>query len=241
MTLRRLLPIAIFALAPTMAAGPEFDVASVKINDSGSGNSGSQTHPGRLNGTNLSLKRYIQMAYGLNAFQVSGPAWIDTNRYDIDAKGPAEGGDAAFQAMLQSLLAQRFGLRLHRENKIFSGYELTIAKGGPKLKPTEGKGDASTDNGRGHLTVRNSSMARFKEVLSRQTDRPVVDRTGLPALYNFTVDWTPEEKSPEEFQNSAAPSLFTAIQEQLGLKLRAGRLPLEILVVDSAERVPTGN
>src|SRR4051794_28027702 len=117
--------------------------------------------------------------------------------------------------MLQALLADRFKLRVHTEMRPFSVYSLTIAKDGIRM--------------------------RFAEVLSRQTDHPVVDPTGLAGFYDVVLVWRPEVKSAEEREASDSPSLFTAIQEQLGLKLQSGRADLKVIVVDSAERVPSAN
>lgn len=178
------------------------------------------------------------MAYGLSEFQVIGPAWISSDGYDINAKGPNADSDDWYRPMLQALLTDRFKLRLHRETRLAAVYELQIAPRGLKVKPADPSGDSGTDNGRGRLTVLKSSMTRFAEVLSRQTDYPVVDRTNLAGLYDFVLEWTPDEVRESEAGSTPPPSLFTAIQEQLGLRLQSGKVPIEFLVVDSAERVP---
>ena len=219
----------------------QFEVASVKPNNSGSGISGATSAHGRFTGSNLPLKSYTRMAYAVSEFQVTGPAWINADRYDISAKEPDGAADDAYRPMLQALLADRFSLRLHRETKVAMVYELQVAPHGLKAREADPAADGGTDNGRGRLTVRKASMARFAEVLSRQTDYPVVDRTNLPGLYDFVLEWTPDENRGPDTNFTPAPSLFTAIQEQLGLKLQSGKVPVEFLVVDSAERVPTGN
>jgi uncharacterized protein (TIGR03435 family) len=217
-----------------------FEVASVKPNNSASGISGATAVHGRYTGTNLSLKSYIRMAYAVSEFQVTGPAWIDSDRYDINAKGSDLPGNDWYRPMLQALLADRFKLRLHRETRPATVYQLTVAPRGLKAKEADPSGDSGTDNGRGRLTVLKSSMGRFAEVLSRQTDYPVVDRTNLPGLYDFVLEWTPEEAHAAG-DSAPPPSLFTAIQEQLGLKLQSGKVPIEFLAVQGAERLPTEN
>jgi uncharacterized protein (TIGR03435 family) len=150
--------------------------------------------------------------------------------------------------MLQKLLADRFKLTLHRTTKEFPVYELVTAKNGPKLKEVEA-GGSNTNSGRGHMTATRISMQRLSEFLSRQVDRPVLDMTGLKGVFDLTLDWTPDEslsaKKPGEGEVAIdapkSPSLLTALQEQLGLKLQARRAPIEILVVDHAEKVPTEN
>lgn len=202
-----------------------------------------------------SLKLLIAAAYNLNPKAVSGgPLWIESDHFDILALTPGETQPSHDQqmVMLRTLLADRFKLAFHHEPKVFSIYALQVAKAGSKLKPSKAP---STDQPALISTVypqrilmpaRNASMADFVSVLQRAIlDRPVVDRTGLMGRYDFNLEWAPDESqfggdvgaAPSD---TAAPPFFTAIQQQLGLRLEATRGPIETIVVDHAER-PSAN
>ena len=140
--------------------------------------------------------------------------------------------------MMQTLLADRFKLQLHRETRPVQTYILEVAKSGPKLEKGDGHG-SKTDNGRGNLIITNATMDRFAEILSRQMDLPVVNRTGIDGVFNVKLKWTPESTKPVKPEDGAlaeGPSIFTAIQEQLGLRLHAQKIPIEVLVIDHAEK-----
>ena len=141
--------------------------------------------------------------------------------------------------MLQALLAERFKLEVHREPKVMSAYALVVAKGGPKMTAVEAGKGSSMNTNNNHLTAKNTTMQRLADYLARQTGRPVVDQTELKGAFDFTLEWTPEES--KSTSADAGPSLFTALQEQLGLKLQTHKLPVDILVVDHMERTPTEN
>ena len=205
------------------------------------------------------LKLLIAAAYDLNPHTISGgPSWIDSDHYDILALTP---GDTrpdrdAQMAMLRTLLADRFKLTFHREPKEFSIYALEIAKGGAKLEAKDGTGlresTAPPDDPPKLITTvypqklvlpaRNATMAEFVSLLQRAVlDRPVVDRTGLTGRYDFDLEWAPDETQFGGEVGVASPDaqsapFFTAIQQQLGLRLEATRGPVEALVVDTAER-----
>jgi uncharacterized protein (TIGR03435 family) len=231
-------------------SGPRtFEVASVKRAPPQLGksfNSGIKLDPGRLTCTNISLKKLIYESYGVKDYQVSGPDWLDTEIYDIAATLPpgATGDDVLL--MIQTLLAERFKLTLHRDSRDMPVYALVVGKGGSKLEETEfGRGGSS---GRpGQLTATKIPIRNLTEFLSRITGRPVLDMTGLKGFYNFTLNYTPDEalSAPAPGapipESTVGPSLFSAIQEQLGLKLEARKAPVEILVVDHVEKVPTEN
>jgi uncharacterized protein (TIGR03435 family) len=233
MTRRQLL---LLAAAAFPAAAQEFDAATVKPNNSASGMSGFETVHGRFTGTNNPLKSYIRIAWDLREYQILGPAWIDSDRFDINATGPDAPGTA--RARLRALIEQRFRLHYHRENRPMSVYHMDIATGGFKLKPLEGEPNGTTNNGRGDLYVSRADIARFTEVLSRQTDYPVIDRTGLTGIYDFNLKWTPDEQRAATDDPSAPPSLQIALREQLGLRLQPAKAPVEMFVVDSASRNP---
>jgi uncharacterized protein (TIGR03435 family) len=216
----------------TIASAQSFEVASVKVNNTLSGFSGSTNRDNRFTGTNLPLKNYIRMAWDVQDFQVVGPDLIDGTHFDIEAISPGRATRAQMMLMLQALLIERFELKVHKETRMASAYGMTIAKSGLKIREVEDKGDSSTDNGRGDLTVHKSSMDRFAEVLSRQTDRPVIDQTEKKGLFDFRLKWSLDD---------TGPSLYDAIQDQLGLKLTPGKYPLEFVVVDHALRIPVEN
>jgi uncharacterized protein (TIGR03435 family) len=217
------------------ASPKRFEVAAVKPSDADpSSTSGIGTKRGRLNANNVTLKRCIMGAYHMGRNQIiGGPDWLDADRFEIVAKSdqPTD-GDAELMAMLQTLMAERFKLALHRETRTMQAYAIEVIKNGPKLEKADG-GEGITESGRGRLDARNTTMEHLAEILSRQMDLPVVNRTGLDGVFNLKLQWTPESarSSPD-----AGPSIFTAIQEQLGLRLRAQKAPLEVLVIDHAER-----
>jgi uncharacterized protein (TIGR03435 family) len=158
---------------------------------------------------------------------------LDSDRFDIAAKSErAEDGQAELMAMLRTLLAERFKLVVHRETRNVQALVLEVAKGGSKLERAE-DGAATTQNGRGMIDARVITMSRFAEVLSRQMDLPLVDSTGLKGAFNLKLEWRPESaKDPTDNR----PSVFDALQEQLGLRLQSRKVPIEMLVIDHAER-----
>jgi uncharacterized protein (TIGR03435 family) len=223
---------------------PRFEVASIKPSNAATGSSsGIKTGHGQLDGRNVTLKRCLMGAYGVGPSQIyGGPAWLDSDRFEIAAKTdqPAD-DDAILMRMLQSLLAERFQLALHRETRPLPAFVLEVSRNGPKLEKSPGGESAtnsSNSNTGGAIDARNTSMDLFATVLARQVERPVVNRTGLDGVFNFKLQWTPEHATTRPGDAAAAeqPSLFTAIQEQLGLRLRAERAPVEVLVIDHVEK-----
>jgi uncharacterized protein (TIGR03435 family) len=222
-----------------------------------------------MQGTNRFVEKYytlkllIAAAYDLNPHTISGgPDWMDSEHYDILALTP---GDARpdhdeQMAMLRNLLADRFQLGFHREPKEFSIYALEVAKSGARLGAKDGSGlkesaAAASDPPKLISTVypqkivlpaRNATMTDFVSLLQRAVlDRPVVDRTGLAGRYDFDLEWAPDETQfggdvPVAPADAASPPFFTAIEQQLGLRLEATRGPVQALVVDRAER-PSAN
>jgi len=196
---------------------------------------------------NYTLQALVMAAYNLNSRAVSGgPAWADTDRFDIVAAAPNEirPNPDEQMAMLRKLLADRFQLTFHRERKEMPVYRLTVAKGGPKLKESAAAPDEPPAlinvmfPGRVRLPARNAAMAQFASMMQRAVlDRPVVDQTGLSGRYDFDLEWTPDEtqfggQAPAGPEIPEKPDLFAAIQQQLGLKLEAARGQAEVLVID---------
>lgn len=254
----------------------EFDVASVRQTPAGSQASlglrttgaGSVTITSdRASYRNITLKSLLTRAYNLKPFQISGPAWIDSERYDVLATIPEGTPIEDVPVMLQHLLAERFRITLHSETKQHSGYSLGIGKGGPKLKLSAENNNsdpsANPDASRrqaslsftmgGSSTVMNfkgETMPAFADFLSRTLGRPIIDSTGLPGKFDIALpvsmgvimpgaQETGADGSPVESDSSMA-SLFTAIHD-LGLKLDSDKVPLKCIVVDKAKKIPTEN
>jgi uncharacterized protein (TIGR03435 family) len=250
--MRRIFPCILAAALAFAALGQEFEAVSVKPNNSGSGSSHSSSDQGMLRATNLSLRNLIVTAYGMKDYQVEGPDWLSSERFDVTAKFPEalpkdrEKYNAAFTVMMQKMLADRFKLVAHREQKTFSVYGLVVGKTGIKFKEVPNNGDSRSDSHNTHYEGRTVSMAKLAEFLSRNTDLPVLDMTGLKGSYDLTLDWSPEPRQSGDGKDDAPviadrPALPEALQEQLGLKLESRKAPIEILVVDHAEKVPTEN
>jgi uncharacterized protein (TIGR03435 family) len=197
----------------------------------------------------------IAAAYSLNPRTISGgPAWIESDHFDILAitSGDVQPTHDEQMAMLRNLLTERFKLAFHREQKEFSIYELKVGKNGPKLRESTASPDeaaaliSTVYPERIVLPARNTTMAEFATLMQRAIlDRPVVDKTALAGRYDFDLEWAPDESQfggeipPVPTETPATP-LFSAIQEQLGLKLEATRGPVSALVIDKAQR-PSAN
>jgi bla regulator protein BlaR1 len=228
---------------------PAFEVASVKPNKSGTRGGRLNTDPALLTITNIPLVTCIRAAYHVQDYQLTAvPAWAATERYDIVAKTDHPVGDDQLMLMLRTLLAERFKLTLHRVPKELAGYALIIGKNGPKLHEVALAGKGWTRNGVGRLTGQEVSMAQLADNLSGRLGQPVVDLTGVKGVFDITVEWTPDSsqvRNPAEIKESAVPesasdpsgpSIFAALQQQLGLKLEPRKVPGEILVIDHVER-----
>ena len=231
--------IASLLFAAAAAAQSSFEVASIKPNLSGSDDDSVNTTAGSLTMRNVSLRMILEDAYDLKRYTLNAPAWVDNQRFDITAKVGGTVKHEELRLMLQSLLAERFQLKAHREPKEMSAYALLPARNGFKLKPAEGEGsgiNSSGNAGKVKATCRHVSMPRLADFLSRRVDHPVVDESGIPDAYDFTLEWSPNQNAED-----AGPSIFTALTEQLGLRLEARKLPVSILVVDSLSKTPTDN
>ena len=229
----------------------------------------------------ITPQQIISFAYGIESFRISGgPSWFSSERFDIEAKMDAATADAlgklskdqrtrAQQQMLQALLVDRLQLTVHRETKELTSYTLVIAKGGPKLQEAK-PGDTYPNGGSypdgnhmgagtimggqldGYLRAQAVSVARLAQILTQMLGHPVSDQTGLKGVYDFKLQFTPDERLqpppgappnarlPPPPPDSNAPSLFDALQEQLGLKLESEKGPVEVIVIDHVER-PSAN
>jgi uncharacterized protein (TIGR03435 family) len=249
------------ALAGTcvsMAQAPAFEVASVRRNLSNEPPGGSISRPagGRFQANNVTLRTLIRTAYDVQDFQISGGLrWLDGDRFDVSAKAEGNVTWPEARIMLQDLLANRFRLVLHRESRPTPVYLMVIAKGGPKLRPPTDPacqppplgacGGIRIEN-RSALSGVNVSTAQLARVLTTFMGRPVLDKTGITGIFDFKMDWVidlPRSGEPANFDDAVqavGPSVFTSLQEQLGLRLASQKSPLEILVISRAEE-PAAN
>jgi uncharacterized protein (TIGR03435 family) len=245
------------ARIPPMAADadPSFEVATIKPTKPNERGKMFTVRGGRFVTVNTSLTELITFAYGLHPKQVTGgPEWMETEHFDIEAKPDTPGlpNNKQLNTMVRKLLAERFKLKFHEDRKELSVYALTVAKSGPKM--TKSTSEAAMPGlffrALGVLTVQNATMQDFAELMqSAVLDRPVVDQTGLVGRWNFLLKWTPDDSQfggmgakvpPPTDAADAPPNLYTAIQEQLGLKLEATKAPAEVMVIDHAEK-PSAN
>ena len=227
---------------------PRFEAASVK--------------PSKFFGT--TLKVLVAQAYDVPAYEIAGPAWIGEERYEIVTRAAPGTTAGQKRAMMRNLLAERFELVAHRETREMTVYVLVRAKGSPKLRVSPAGEAAANGNpgginlefagpGRARIRAVRQTLGRFTEYLGSQLQRRVIDETGLAESCDFQVDFTPaEDQIPRGPQGEPmplrrlppgeeGPSLFAALEEQLGLKLDSRKAPVEFVVVDRARRVPTEN
>jgi uncharacterized protein (TIGR03435 family) len=243
------------------AARPAFAVASVKPTDLSLGQQiDMRALPGgTVTATAVTLKFLITVAYGVQNVQIAGgPGWLDTAKFDLVAKPdakPADGVKLQLLPMLQSLLEDRFKLVVRRETRELSVYELKLAKAGGPLGPNlkeSAAGDCPVDApavgtipcggfvlDRGRLAGNKDQLSALTKPLSGIVGRPVVDKTGLTQRFDLTLEWSADLGGPTN-PDTSSPSIFTALQEQLGLKLEAAKEPTEMLVVERAEK-PSDN
>ena len=226
-----------------------FEVASVKPSE-GLGGLTRYLPNGGIRFTGVTMKSLVSIAYGVRPFQViGGPGWIDTDGFEVDASPPIESGSPADPATLsreqrkvgerlRSLLADRFGLTVHSETREQPVYSLVVAKGGPKLKEPADKSQNFIRGGRGSIIGQSVVLRLLVMNLSNQLDRPVIDKTGLTGSYDFELKWTPDAgpDGPPPPSDTDAPSLFTALSDQLGLKLESAKGPVQVWVIDGVER-----
>jgi len=239
------------------AAGPVFEVATIKpvLPETKASRFITMQGNNRFVAKYYTLKLMIAAAYDLSPKVISGgPAWVDDDHYDIQALTPGTDRPTHDEqmVMLRALLADRFKLTFHREAKEFSIYVLEVAKGGPKLKQSSAPpGDpaqliSTVYPDHLHLPARNATMGDLASLLQRALlDRPVVDRTHLAGRYDFDLNWAPDQTQfggelPPAPGNTPNPPFFTAIEQQLGLRIQATRGMVQALVIDRAEH-PTPN
>jgi len=240
---------------------PEFDVASMKENKSGTGRMEWKTTDDGFSATNLSLKSLIASAYGVNQELVSGgPGWLDSSGFDINAKVVGEDmaalkklSDKQRAAMLQPLLQDRCKLKAHIATRMLPIYNLEVSRAGSKLKPSNApkfdkaeardhpdiKFSGTTLSGSGYFTAYGIPMSQLADNLTYVVNHTVIDKTGFSGNYDIQLKYAPEEgTTSSKTDNGAepAPSIFTALEEQLGLKLQSTKGPVDTLVIDHIEK-----
>lgn len=243
-----------------------FEVATIRDSDPGKPvRPALNFSSNRLQVRGMTLKELItisyELGYGTKHQVIGGPGWMETERFDVTAKEdesvwkrlrnlPASQEGAANRQLIRELLAERFGLKVHQEQKVLTTYTLEVAKGGPKLSPGQLNPHLPADIPQNRVNVRsigsleahNTDMTLFVKVLSSQAELdglPVVDGTGLKGKYDFTLKWTPFAASVADPSDSQPP-LFDALQEQLGLRVKSRKHSVDVLVVDAADK-PSAN
>jgi uncharacterized protein (TIGR03435 family) len=251
------LVIACVTIAHAQSPRLAFEVASVKPNNSGSSSSRSSSDgtSGYFRAANVTVRSLIVSGYRLFDFQVvGGPDWLTTARFDIEAKVdraalPLREPDA-ISLMVQSLLEERFQLKTHRETRELPVFAFVVAKNGPKLMPTvegrPGPGGLSAGSSKSSTTAAGTEMSgsgmtisRLTNMLSGPAGRPIIDKTNLSGTYDFVLKFAPVQNltaAGDSGADSGGPSLVTALEEQLGLKLESAKGPVEILVIDSVSK-----
>jgi uncharacterized protein (TIGR03435 family) len=219
--------------------------------------------PSQINYSNVPLSDLVRAAYRLNLYELAAPAWMQNSGFDIVAKLPAGATFTQFRVMLQNLLVERFDLAVHREMRELPGYEIVVAKGGLKIKESANTSASTannrTENDRDGLpqlapgssgaytfpipngtrySFRQQPLLRLAELLPGWLVAPVVDKTGLTGTYDFNLTFT--TRGPDAPADSP-PDLFTAVQQQLGLRLEQKKIPVDVLVVDRAGKTPKEN
>jgi uncharacterized protein (TIGR03435 family) len=231
-------------LSPMAAdAHPSFDVVTIKPARSEELKGSFRVGGHRLYIENQTVNSLMSVAFAIHQRQiVDGPAWFETQKYDIVGQADVEGypNIGQIQEMLQKLFESRFSLKFHREKRELSIYAITVVKGGPKLTrnvdSSNGLPSQTGDGSDGQKVRRfkNNSMSDFALGMQDFLDKPVVDQTGLGGRYDFVLTWTPDDSNINA--PNAAPGIFTAVQEQLGLKLEPTKGPADVLVIDHVER-----
>ena len=244
-------------------AAASFEVADVKINKSGEVRMAVDMAPGgKLTMHNVPMRVMLMLAYHVRADALTnGPAWLGSDRFDVVAKATQTASPDEMRRMLQTLLADRFKLIVHTEEKVMPAFALLIGAGA-KLAPSgagllseQGCRPGEGVSGQRHMVCSHTAMPLLADSLQEMSPTdfpvPVVDQTGLSGAYDFKLDWTPAPRVATGIAASATPAtspeplpgmtLFDAVRSQLGLKLESRKLPLPVIVIDRLERVPTEN
>lgn len=255
----RKLPLTLLLLVATgitaqaaQSTAPTFDVASIHIHTPALHEGTkiiSSPNDGSFQTVNLTLKALIEFAFDMPQSRiVDAPTWTSSQPFDIEAKSsdaleqrlhnlPSDQARPIKLAMIQALLADRFGLKTHREPRELPIYALVVAKSGSKLSSSKFDGTL-VHHGRDYLNAQGITLPAIAQELARDSGRVVVDKTGLTGRFNIDLRWQPDDAPPD--QDTNLPSLFTAVQEQLGLQLESAKGPVDVLVIDNVHE-PSAN
>jgi uncharacterized protein (TIGR03435 family) len=249
----------ITGLGQDLTGGLAFEVADLKVNKSGEARMKVDFLPGgRLSMYNVPLHVMIVMAYHVRPDALTGgPAWMDSDRFDVVAKASQTASQNDLRLMLRALLAERFKLVVHTDQRVIPAYALALGKSGPKLQPEaplltellseQRCGPVENVAGQKHVVCQHVTLPVLADTLQEAAPRdiamPVVDLTSLPGAYTFRLDWTPTARDSAGASPDApiGPTLFEALESQLGLKLEQRKLPVPVIVIDHAERAPVEN
>lgn len=224
------------------ASLPRFEVASIKLNVSNDTGSRNDLSGGSVIFRNYVLGGILQTAFNVDRLALEAPDWLYSERFDITAKVPdATASLDERRQMLQALLIDRFGLVFHHERKVRAGLGLVVAKNGPKIQPVADIGGHNNDNRPGQMQRLRTTIGDFASALSYILRRPVVDETHMEGRYNVVLTYTPELGTDVPSAASDGPSIFSAIEQQLGLKLEPRKVPVDMFVVDRCQKIPTEN
>lgn len=246
----RTLTVLLFTLIAAFAqpaTPPAFEVASIRPGQPGQ--ESIEFGPASLTMRNARLSACIRWAYGVQDVQVVGPAWLSEVWFDIFAKSASEVKVADLRKMLQTLLADRFKLEVHRDTREMTALVLTVAKSGHKLEPVDTEGSPSFQTGKLNLTGRGATFSQLCDFVANEIHVPVVDQTGLSGRYNYFLDIEPyfsEESRKSAVGVSGAPPdageiIAVAMQKELGIKVESKKVPVAIIAVDQIEKTPTEN
>ena len=246
---------ALLAFLAAALPAQTFEAASIKLSNGGPGG-GINLSTGRIGVRNATLKFCVAAAWNVKDFLVAGgPPWDDKERYNIEAMAAAPFKKGEWRTMLQNLLLERFPLAIHRETQDRMGYHLVAARGGAKLPPPKDDPDimfSNTPTGDRTLRAQGATLGDLAMALSATLGVTVLDRTGIDGKYDVSLKWTPDPETrplvsksgqplpPPPADTPPGPSIFQALQQTLGLKLEAAKVPVEVIVIDRAEH-PTEN
>ena len=240
---------------------PVFDVASVKVSQSGGEGGGRgmrgretiQVSPDGVIMRNVSMRSCTRWAYHVLEYQVNGPDWINAERYDINAKAAGEVPEDQLRLMMQSLLAERFKMTTHRQTKEMQAYLLQVGKGGVKVKESgsEGEMDIKPDQARMQVSLQRATVSNLIDLLVNVFRAPVIDETGLKGKYDVTLNmakYLPDMsgvRGPGGGGGEAPPDpqaiVMRALQEEFGLKLEPKKMPIDLVIIDHVEKAPVAN
>jgi len=235
------------ALAAPLDTAPAFEVASIR--PAQPGKQRIDQAPGSLTMRSYGLRACIKWAYHVQEVQIDAPGWLNEAQFDIVAKAAGPATEAEMRVMMQTLLADRFKLVLHRETRDISALVLSVAKNGHKLQPVETEDPPGFQTGKLNLTGKGATVSQLTDFFAKELRKPVIDQTGLTGRYNYFLDinaYVTDEIRKSEGPGGGGPPeavsiIAQALQAQLGLRLESKKMPVEVLVIDRIEKTPSEN